>query len=198
MRRNAMHTDKRVIRTRTHIKRAFMELVETTEMSKISVSDLAEKAFVNRSTFYLHYKDISDVATDIEKEISNEISTLIDEYSIADIYSSTLTLFRKLTKKLEENPILKRYIFFSTNSDYVAARLKIIFTEKTKFKILHKFPELEEKTIIYKLIYAAAGIVDSYMKWIRDADTSTSLDALIKTVSEITERIIESVTKHEI
>ena len=190
-----MRTDKRIFKTRSSIKKAFMELVENREMSKISISDIAAKALINRSTFYLHYNDITEIAADIEKEIAERISYYIDEFSISNIYDSTLTLFRRLTKRLEENPDMKRYIFFSTNSDYVAARLKLIFVEKTKKKILHRFPLLREKDIIYRLTYAAAGIIDSYMKWIRAADSSTTLDELIKTTSEITERIIAAIAR---
>ena len=191
-----MQTDKRIIKTRTSIKTAFMDLVETTQMSKISVSDLAAKALVNRSTFYLHYPDVSAVAADIEKEIADRISSYIDDFSITNIYGSTLTLFRKLTKRLEENIPMKKYIFFSTNSDYVVARLKLIFVEKTKNSILNKFPDLNEKKILYPLIYAASGIVDSYIKWIREEDVDTTLDSLIQTVSSITERIITEITKY--
>lgn len=189
-----MQTDKRIIKTRTSIKNAFMELVENMEISKISVSDLSNKALINRSTFYLHYSDVSEVAADIEKEISAKISVFIDDFTISDIYNSTLTLFRKLTQSLEENPLVKQYIFFSTNSDYVAARLKLILVEKTKSNILNRFTDLTEKDIIYQLTYAASGIIDSYIKWIRDSDSAITLNELIQKVSEITERIIASIT----
>ena len=56
-----MQTDKRVLKTRASIKAAFMELVKTDDMAKMSVSALAAKALVNRSTFYLHYNDVGDV-----------------------------------------------------------------------------------------------------------------------------------------
>lgn len=174
-----------------------MDLVETTEMSKISVSDLAAKALVNRSTFYLHYNDVTSVAADIEQEIAKKISLFIDDFNIADIYGSTLTLFRKLTKRLEENARMKQYIFFSTHSDYVIARLKQIFVEKTKSSILNRFPELDEKEVLYPLTYAASGIIDCYIKWGREANADTSLDSLILTVSALTEHIISNITKYQ-
>lgn len=189
-----MQTDKRIIKTRTSIKTAFMELVESREPAKISVSDLAARALVNRSTFYLHYSDVSDVARDIENEISDRISSCIGDFSISDIYGSTYSIFKKLTTRLDENVRMKRYIIFSTCSTAVVAKIKNIFVEKTKAPILNKFPNLNEQDIIYPLTYAASGIVDSYVKWVKDNDSSTSPDDVIKKVSHITETIISDIT----
>ena len=189
-----MQTDKRIIKTRTNIKRAFMELVEEREINKISVSDLASKAYVNRSTFYLHYSDVSAVASEIEEEISNRISHCIEEFSISDIYSSTLNLFRTLTKRLDENERLKRYLIFSTNSVHVIARLKDIFVEKTLKSLKNIFPWISEKDITFQLVYAASGTVDCYVKWVRESGGRVQLEELIRKVSEITEHIISTIT----
>ena len=53
--------DKRSVKSRNAIKNAFKEIVLTQDMSRIVIKELAEKADVNRKTFYLHYTDINDV-----------------------------------------------------------------------------------------------------------------------------------------
>lgn len=169
-----------------------MELVENNEISKISVSELAAKALVNRSTFYLHYTDVQSVAADIESEISERISSSIDDFAIDDIYGSIHSLFVKLTNRLEENQSMKRYIIFSTNSDYIVSKLKEIFVEKTKKSILALL-NTSEKDIEYPLVYAAAGIIDCYVRWVRE-DSSTAIESVIREVSRITEHIISTVT----
>lgn len=187
-----MQTDKRVLKTRASIKAAFMELVKTDDMAKISVSALAAKALVNRSTFYLHYNDVGDVADDLEAEIRETISEFIDEFTVSDIYGSTLALFRRLTKRLEEKPSMKEYIFFSKNSEVMVARIKRMLVEKSLGSISEKFPNLQKKDILYPLTYAAAGIVDSYLGWVRNG--GVSIEELIDTVGGITEHIIEKIT----
>lgn len=187
-----MQTDKRIIKTRTSIKKAFMELMETNKISKISVSELAAKALVNRSTFYLHYTDVQSVAADIESEIAERISSSIDDFAIDDIYGSIYSLFAKLTNRLEENQSMKRYIIFSTNSDYIVSKIKEIFAEKTKKSILNIL-NCNEKNIEYQLTFAAAGIIDCYVKWVRD-NNSTSLEYVMREVGRITEHIILTIT----
>ena len=169
-----------------------MELIETNEMNTISVSELAAKALVNRSTFYLHYSDVQSVATDIENEIAERISSSIDGFTLDDIYGSIYSIFVKLTNRLEENRSIKRYIIFSTNSDYIVSKLKEIFVEKTKKSILNVF-DCDEKDIAYQLTYAAAGIIDSYVKWVRE-DNSTPLDEVMRKIGKITEYIISTIT----
>lgn len=188
-----MQIDKRIIKTRTSIKNAFMELVQTLEISRISVSELAAKAFVNRSTFYLHYTDVQAVATDIESEIAQRIASYIDNFSIDDIYGSTYTLFKKLTNRLDENETLKKYIIFSTSSDYVISKIKEIFAEKTRQSILETFKNVSEKDIKYPLVFTAAGVIDCYVKWVRE--DNKPLEDLISEVGKITERIITNITQ---
>ena len=49
--------DLRSIKTKKSIKESFIELVEIKGYNKVSVSDIVNKAQINRNTFYLHYQD---------------------------------------------------------------------------------------------------------------------------------------------
>jgi AcrR family transcriptional regulator len=53
-----------VRRTRSALARALIELVEERDLSRISVSDVAERAGVSRSAFYDHYRDVHELAED--------------------------------------------------------------------------------------------------------------------------------------
>ena len=53
--------DIRVIKTRESIEKAFFELLRAKPVSKITVTELAKLARINKGTFYLHYQDIPDL-----------------------------------------------------------------------------------------------------------------------------------------
>ena len=55
-------TDMRWIRTERHLLSAFGEAIETTPIEKITVTGVSRAAEVNKATFYLHYRDIFDLA----------------------------------------------------------------------------------------------------------------------------------------
>ena len=61
---NPPSSDRRVRRTRSALARALIELVEERDLSRISVSDVAEAAGVSRSAFYDHYRDVHELAED--------------------------------------------------------------------------------------------------------------------------------------
>lgn len=54
-------TDRRILRTREAINRAFLELFGEKELEQITINDIAERANVNRGTVYLHYTDKYDL-----------------------------------------------------------------------------------------------------------------------------------------
>lgn len=56
--------DSRYFATALKMDRAFMELLETTPYPLITVKDLCRQAKVNRSTFYLHYESMADLAAE--------------------------------------------------------------------------------------------------------------------------------------
>lgn len=49
--------DPRVRRTRQLLQHAFMELLQQRSFESITVQDIAERATVNRATFYAHFED---------------------------------------------------------------------------------------------------------------------------------------------
>ena len=66
----AQNLNNSSFKTRKLIRKTFAEMLsEKKEMSKISVSELAKRADINRGTFYSHYDDIYAVAEDYENEL---------------------------------------------------------------------------------------------------------------------------------
>lgn len=49
---------KSALRSRKWIRQAFMELLREKEFEKITVTDIVNRADINRSTFYAHYPDV--------------------------------------------------------------------------------------------------------------------------------------------
>jgi AcrR family transcriptional regulator len=52
-----MLMDPRIARTRTSLREALFSLAREHPLDEISISDIAERAGINRSTYYQHYSD---------------------------------------------------------------------------------------------------------------------------------------------
>ncbi|WP_409340565.1 TetR-like C-terminal domain-containing protein [Paenibacillus sp. MBLB4367] len=72
----ASRTDPRILRTRQLLKDAFIELLQEMEIEKISVNRIAERATINRVTFYLHYRDIPDMLEKMADEMIEDIRSI--------------------------------------------------------------------------------------------------------------------------
>ena len=141
--------DLRVVKTKSLIKGAFIELVEEKGFDNVSVKDICLKAQINRNTFYLHYFDKIDLLTKIANEVfleqENTINFVGGDLSINSkekIKQGLLNLFNILYKEIEfyrvilldsnmsgyinkfENDLKKRYIS-RLNLDYEANKIEL-------------------------------------------------------------------------
>lgn len=78
MSRNKSHIDPRIIRTRKLLRDAFVELLQEMDVDKITVNRLAERATINRVTFYLHYRDIPDMMEKMAADMTEEIKSVLN------------------------------------------------------------------------------------------------------------------------
>lgn len=180
-----MLSDKRKQKTISCIKQAFMQLCKDNIASQITVSKLASKAQINRTTFYLHYQSVNDVMQDIDNDLKVRISSYVDAIDIDAVYESCYATFTRLTDKLNENVPLRNYIFDSCSSSAVLDKLKKVITEKTISAIIEVYPSLTYEQLKFPSTFLIAGIADTYAEWTH-SDKSVTLDELIKILSKLT------------
>ena len=63
--------------TKSDIKEAFIQLLATTSLEDITISQLTKKAGVNRSTFYLHYLDKQDFLEQLKEETLTTVRMIL-------------------------------------------------------------------------------------------------------------------------
>ncbi len=80
--------DIRIEKTEKAIRNAFIELRSGKPLEKITVKELCQLAYINKSTFYSHYEDIYALSDALELEtvasITNSISRSY-EYSAENL-----------------------------------------------------------------------------------------------------------------
>lgn len=68
--------NRRVRYTRMALRESLLAQLATTPLGKISVTRVCEQADVNRSTFYMYYKDVYDLMEQIENDFYEELKRL--------------------------------------------------------------------------------------------------------------------------
>lgn len=72
-------TDLRVLKTRRAIQDAFVDLVLSEGFERITVSELAKRAMINRQTFYKHYLDKYDLAEKMGRQILKQVTEITQQ-----------------------------------------------------------------------------------------------------------------------
>lgn len=114
------------LKTKSAIRTAFAEMVkEKGELDKITVTELVKRANINRSTFYLHYSDIYEIAGELEHSLMSDVL----ERNPSN--KEELILFiDELLNLIQKNENLYRQILSSDSPMYFLRKLRREITAK--------------------------------------------------------------------
>ena len=100
--------NKRRKQSMEKIMRVFVELLQTKELSQISVTEICKLAGLNRATFYANYLDVYDLADRVLETLQDDVQELYS-HEIANCYNSSD--YVKLLKHIKENQIFYKTCF---------------------------------------------------------------------------------------
>ena len=138
--------DKRIEKTKLSIKNAFLSLRAKKSLEKITVKELCELAYINKSTFYSHYEDIHALSDALEYEMVLSIISSIP-HDLDYSFSNPEVFTREVTIAFARHmPQIKR-MFAGNYQTHLATHLETVIKEI----IYAKYPEYEkdiEKNIL--------------------------------------------------
>ncbi len=183
-------TDKRVLRTKSAIRKAFNQLVQTKEMSDISVSELTQAANITRSTFYMYYDSVAAVRDQIENEIIACIDKVMSEQDWVQCMINPYPLLNAIGMEITKYDEYNRYILCSNNSgrllDKLNGRVVVAFIEYVKEKKL----DIDAARAKYVAAFVSAGIGECFKIWYNHK-SSLTLEELCRRISEIVTKGLE-------
>ena len=100
---HGMTIDRRVKKTKKQLRLALMHLMTQKSAKSISVRELAEQADINRSTFYIHYKDVNDLLLHLEDEMAERLSELCRRHDPRDSMTGDYPFLTDLYAFIQEN-----------------------------------------------------------------------------------------------
>jgi AcrR family transcriptional regulator len=150
--------DPRVLRTRQLLKDAFVELLQEMNIEKISVNRIAERATINRVTFYLHYRDIPDMLEKMADEMIEDINRILTNVSA-----------NQISKEEEDWPMLVNLLeHFAEHAKFykvvLASRRTPIFTDRM-LRLLTELVTSRIERMGDESVLATAGIQKDIAIW---------------------------------
>ena len=176
--------DRRVKKTKKALLNSLTKLMSEKKLNNITIKELTDLADVNRSTFYLYYKDIFDMVEQIESEMIENITKAFKKISKTEnIYTDMLSFYTYLFENVQENAEMCK-ILLGPDGNYG-------FIEKIKKIMLKTKPPFDESAhkikIHYLRPYFILGCIGILQQWIKD-DFNISPKELAALTVEIIEK----------
>ncbi|RAP75881.1 TetR/AcrR family transcriptional regulator [Paenibacillus montanisoli] len=166
-------TDPRIVRTRQLLKDAFIELLQEMDIEKISVNRIAERATINRVTFYLHYRDIPDMLEKMADDMIEELQAAVEQppppsRSSDDIDSVKLV---NLLEHIAANAKFYKVVLGKKRTPIFTERLLKMLSESVALRM----KELGSDSIMTKagiqkdiaIWYGSASLIGTIVAWIQ-------------------------------
>jgi AcrR family transcriptional regulator len=143
-----VQTDLRVQRTHKFLQEAMIELITEKGFDAITVGDIAERAMINRATFYRHYQDKYDLVTKIFEEATDELMENMKHFRKdphQNIAENPPEIWIKLFEHVAEHARLYRAMLGKNGSSWFAARMREHFIKMMLEKQLQN-PQMQDRS----------------------------------------------------
>lgn len=154
---NEEKQDLRVTKTKRAIMTAFNELIVKKPLDKITVTELAQKAEINKGTFYLHYTDLYAL---YQEALLLHTQEIIDEITFFDCLLTDPHTFaeRMINGKHERVYKFRDDPYFSNHQNRDKHAFGMAFTTAISEQALRKSGLEPTETNRIKLMYLFSGI----------------------------------------
>lgn len=175
----ASSKDPRVRRTRKYLQQAILALLERQDLASITVTQVSREAEINRATFYLHFRDITDLVNQTMDALFDDLvdderlSANPDLPFVPDVAPESLvTLFRHVG----EHPLLYRSLFTIRGENSFIERLDHFHEEQFIQHWHHLNPPVNEgdPPPSYRARFAAVAIHGALTWWLEQGQDQTA------------------------
>ena len=164
--KNTQMEDRRVIRTKKAIRSAFAELIAEKEYKDITVTDIAERADINRKTFYNYYSNIEALMADIESEAVATYDRLLDDLKAHDLLNSPELIVTRISSTVTENLDYFHDLLIMSKNDVLFSRIADNVKKQIR-DILDSQEVLDPVRAETLAIFITSGALSVYREWIR-------------------------------
>lgn len=163
------------IRSRKLINAALADLLQEKPLDKITVTDIVNRAELNRGTFYAHYTDVQDVVNRLIEQTLSEILTAIS-VSPKNISDMPLVILKQVQSILETDLSFYKKVMLSNASSFMQEQLISIVLD---YFLQHEaeFDVTDHEQFVLTINFCAGGLTRLYREWFM-GNSNLTLDEL--------------------
>ena len=172
------------LRSRRFIRQAFLELMKEKQTDKITVTDIVNRADINRSTFYAHYTDVRNLMEEIQRDFVEQSVTLLKDADFLEMLRNPKPFLKKWVEIGFQNRELYTFLGKAAIAASAIEQFKILLVEKAM-----NIPEIPEeirkqKNYEIRVNFFVGGIINVYQQFLVGNLDATS-DEIIEDISAV-------------
>ena len=162
-----MKTDRRSQKTIAAIQNTVLRLMCTRRMNEIKIVDLCMAADINRTTFYLHYRNISEVLKSLLEDMAARIFDSEDEANGDTAKGgTTLDFLIACAEALDRYEYFGEFVQKSPDADYFLTCLKNVLSDKI-FAGMSRKCGTDAADAKHIIPFLAGGVLDVHVEWLK-------------------------------
>lgn len=167
-----LHAERRVRKTHIAIENALLELLKEKKLNQITISELAERANINRKTFYNNYSSIEEVFSSIENKLTSFIFDSLPRTITPETDADILNLLQRLASIAEPYKEILHQIALHNNI--------LPFQQRMDEKILPYIEQnltshdIDKQLTPYINLYIVHGVFNIFTEWFSNKSDLTA------------------------
>ena len=159
------NVDRRVRKTKKNLKESLATLLLEKNINEITVQELVNRADINRGTFYLHYRDIYDMLSQIETEMLTELEDISRLFPVQQPKESPRPYISAMFQYIADNQTFCKMLLGPYGDMAFVEKLKTLVKEKCLHSLMETRPASEIQRYEYFASYAVAGCIGLLQTW---------------------------------
>ena len=188
-------TDRRIEKTIKATETAYFELLSEKKNDRITITELADRANIDRKTFYLHYNSVDDVidrhsratVARIMAELENKV--FFNDVLDVSVFFETVLAVRE--EELQEFEVLQDPEITALAWRHAENNLKDMLSD-----IAYRFFDEPEPEMELSIKFYTAGIMSIFVSYIRQ-EIDIDPHELVRILSDLTENGISNKLKSD-
>ena len=177
--------DRRVRKTRRQLRECLITLLKEKKVQDITVRELTDMAYLNRGTFYLHYKDVFDLLEKTEAELQEDFNQLVRKHDAVDLKQRPSVIFNEIYYLVYDNADLIEILLGENGDLSFVNRLKQLIREKCLKDWMEVFRSGNAAAFDAFFSFIVSGCIGLVQYWLQ-----TGLKETPEQMAKLTEHII--------
>lgn len=188
-------TDRRIEKTIKATETAYFELLSEKKNDRITITELADRANIDRKTFYLHYNSVDDV---IDRHSRATVARIMAELENKGFFNDVLdvsvffeTVLAVREEELQEFEVLQDPEISALAWRHAENNLKDMLSD-----IAYRFFDEPDPEMELSIKFYTAGIMSIFVSYIRQ-EIDIDPHELVRILSDLTENGISNKLKSD-